>query len=111
MQAEPSTGGDKNLAIVERIDQFGQAAVRAWCGKVEFGRASHIERLMGPFSIELADEGVEAFLLLQAVGARRAGRFPLEREMHALMAAILLRMARFNPLDPNTEPEPPHRQL
>jgi len=26
MQAEAATGGDKKLAIVERIDQFGQAA-------------------------------------------------------------------------------------
>jgi hypothetical protein len=30
MQAEASTGGDKNLAIVEWIDQLGQALVRAW---------------------------------------------------------------------------------
>ena len=27
MQAEAATGGDKNLAIVERIDQFGQAVI------------------------------------------------------------------------------------
>jgi hypothetical protein len=28
MQAEPAASGDNNLAIVERIDQLGQAIVR-----------------------------------------------------------------------------------
>jgi len=37
---------------------------------------------MQPFGIELADEGVEALLLLQAVGARRTGCFLLEGEVH-----------------------------
>ena len=29
MQAEAATGGDENLEIVERIDEFGQATVGA----------------------------------------------------------------------------------
>jgi len=37
---------------------------------------------MRPFGVEFANEGVEAFLLLQAVGARRAGCFLLEGEVH-----------------------------
>ena len=48
---------------------------------------------MRPFGIELADEGIEALLLLQAVGARRPGCFLLESEVHALVASVLLRMA------------------
>src|ERR1700704_4391323 len=31
--------------------------------------------------------------------------------MHALMTAVLLRMARLDPFDSDTEPEPPDRQL
>jgi hypothetical protein len=38
-------------------------------------------------------------LLLQEVGARRAGGFFLQGEMHALMPAILLGMAGTNPLN------------
>jgi hypothetical protein len=33
---------------------------------------------MRPFDIELAHEGIEAFLLQQAVGARRSGCFLFE---------------------------------
>jgi hypothetical protein len=50
-------------------------------------------------------------LLLQEVASGRLGGFFLQREMHALMAAILLGMARLDPYDANLEPEPPHCQL
>jgi hypothetical protein len=43
-------------------------------------------------------------LLLQEVGGRRFGGFFLQGEMHA---AILLRMARLDPLDANAEAKPP----
>src|ERR1051325_6234616 len=66
---------------------------------------------MRPFGIELADKGVEAFLLLQAVGAWRTGCFLLKGEMHALVTAVLLRMAWLDALDCNAEPEPPDREL
>ena len=66
---------------------------------------------MRTFGIELANEGVEAFLLLQAVGARRAGCFLLEGEVHALVTPVLLRMAWLDALDGDAEPEPPDREL
>ncbi len=66
---------------------------------------------MRTFGVELANEGIEAVLLLQAVEPRRPGRLLFEREMHALMTAVLLRMTRLDALDRNAEPEPPHRQL
>ncbi len=43
------------------------------------------------FGIELAEEGIEACLLLQAIAACRAGRLLFEGEVHALMPAVLLR--------------------
>jgi hypothetical protein len=47
-----------------------------------------------PLGVKLFREGVEAVLLLQAVHARRTGGFLLEPAMHALVAAVLLRLAR-----------------
>jgi hypothetical protein len=46
-------------------------------------------------------------LLLQEIGASRLGGLQLQRQMHALMPAILLRVARLDALDVDTEPEPP----
>jgi len=62
------------------------------------------------FGVELANEGVEALLLLQTVAAWRPGGFPLEGEMHTLVSAVLLRLARLDALDGNAEPEPPDRE-
>ena len=65
---------------------------------------------MRSLGIELVNEGVEAVLLLEAVVARRAGRLFFEGEVHALMAAILLRMAGLDALDRDAEAEPPDRK-
>ena len=52
-------------------------------------------------------ELIEAGLLLQEVAGRRLSGFFLQGERHAFMAAILLRMARLDPLDANAEAKPP----
>jgi hypothetical protein len=72
---------------------------------VEIGGAFHIKCFMGPFDIELMNEGIEAVLLLQAIEAGRTDRFRLEGEMHALVAAVLLRMPRLDALDGDAKPE------
>ena len=61
--------------------------------------AFHLKRLMRPFDIELANEGLKAFLLLQAVGARWPGCFLFEGKVHALVTAVLLRMAGLDAFD------------
>src|SRR5689334_4461076 len=111
MQAETAASSDDNVAIMEGIGQFRQAGIGAHRGSVELGRALHAERLVRTFGIELAEEGIEALLLLQTVAARRAGGLLLEGQMHALMAAVLLRMPRLDALDGNAKPKPPHREL
>ena len=61
---------------------------------------------MRPFGVELVHEVVEAGLLLQAVHARGPGCLLFEGAVHALMAAILLGVARFDALDGNAQPQP-----
>src|SRR5256885_16181497 len=48
---------------------------------------------------------------MKKIAGRRLGGLFLQGQMHALMAAVLLGVARLNPLDANTEPEPPDREL
>ena len=66
---------------------------------------------MRPFGVELADEGIEARLLLQIVAAGWARRLLFQGEMHALVAAVLLRMTWLDALDSDAEPEPPDGKL
>ena len=66
---------------------------------------------MGPLGIEFLDEGVEAGLLLKAVHTGRTRCFLLQRKVHALVAAILLRVTRLDALDADAEAQPPDGQL
>jgi hypothetical protein len=66
---------------------------------------------MGPLLVEDADELIEPSLLLQEVFGRRLSGFLLQREIHALMAAILVGMARLDAFDVDPEPQPPDRKL
>ena len=56
-------------------------------------------------------EGIEPPLLLQHVGGGGAGGFGFERQVHALMAAVLFGVARRDALEPNAEPQPPDREF
>jgi hypothetical protein len=57
--------------------------------------------------VELFEEFVEAGLLLQAVHAGQAGGLLLERQVHALVPAILLRVTGLDALDQDAETKPP----
>jgi hypothetical protein len=63
---------------------------------------------MGPLGIELRNEGIKLRLLLQEVGTCRFCRLLLQRQVHAFMTAILLRVTRLDPLNANPQPQPPH---
>lgn len=73
-------------------------------------RASHVKGLVWPLCVEFFDKIVRAGLLLQEIGAGWLGGLQLECEMHAFVAAVLLRMAWLDALDVDAEPEPPDRQ-
>src|ERR1019366_7781636 len=90
---------------------YGRVEIRNRKERGTPGRALHVERLVRPFGIELANEGIEAILLLQAIAAWRAGCFLFDGEVHALVAAVLLGMTGLDAFDGNAEPEPPDREL
>ena len=50
-------------------------------------------------------------LLLQDIRGGRLGGFLLQRQMHPLVPAVLLRLARRDALDLDPQPEPPHGQF
>ena len=50
------------------------------------------QRLVGTFLVELPTEAIEADLLRSQGPFRRPDRLALQRAMHTLMAAVLLRM-------------------
>src|ERR1700686_4048332 len=66
---------------------------------------------MRPLAVVALDEAIEACLLPQEILRGRMSSFLLERQVHALMTAVLLRAAGPDALDANPEPQPPHRQL
>jgi hypothetical protein len=111
VHADATAGGHDDVAVMEGIADVRQAAIRTRRCNIDIGGTLHAQGVMRSFAIELVNEVIELFLVLQRVYRRRAGRLFLEREMHALMATVLLRMARLDALDLNTEPEPPHRKL
>ena len=53
--------------------------------------------------VEDLDEIIEACLLLQEVASRWFGSFFFQREMHAFVTTILLRMAELDALDADAE--------
>ena len=63
---------------------------------------------MRAFCVVFPDEIIERHLLLRVIFAGRPGGFLLQGQVHALMLAILLRMAWLDAFDGDTESEPPH---
>jgi len=62
---------------------------------------------MRTLPVEDVHELVEAGLLLEEVGGGRFRGLLFPGEMHAFVAAILLRMARLDALNANAEAKPP----
>jgi hypothetical protein len=88
-----------------------EAAIEPRRGRIEGGRRFQIQRLVRAFVVVALDERIEARLLLQDIGRGWVRRFRVERQMQALMATVLLGMPGRNPLEPDADAQPPHRQL
>jgi len=61
--------------------------------------------------IEARQKVVEPGLLLEHVRGGRLGGFALEREVHALVPAVLLWVSGCDAFDLDPQSQPPHRQL
>src|SRR3989442_5441583 len=96
---------------MQGVTELGQAFVGPGRRRINVRGTLHLQGLVGSLGVELLHEGVEAGLLLQAVGARRSGGLLLQGQMHALVAAVLLRMAGLDAFDRDAEPQPPDREL
>src|ERR1043166_1345587 len=66
---------------------------------------------MRPLVVVVLDELIKASLLLQEVLARRLGGFLLQRQVHALVSAVLLRLPGLDTLERDPQAQPPHREL
>jgi hypothetical protein len=108
VQADASAAGDLDGRVMEGIGQFRQAAIGAQGRSINFRGALHVQSLVRPFVVELPEKLVEFALLLQAVHSRRSSGFVFERETHALMPAVLLRMTGLDAFDDDAQTQPPH---
>ena len=66
---------------------------------------------MGTLLVVFSAKGFKRLLLSSEMGSRRLGRRFLQRPMHPLMSAVLLRETRFDALQFNPQANPPHRQF
>src|SRR6185437_7093932 len=80
-------------------------------GAVELRGVLHANGLVRALVVVFLHEVVEPRLLLQAVLAGGARGFLLQRQMPALVAAVLLRVPGFDALDADPEPQPPNRKF
>src|SRR6185312_896199 len=102
--------GDDDRLVMERVEEFLNALIRAAGRRVDLGRTLHVESFVRSFVVKLLEEGIELGLLLKQVGAGWASGFFFERQMHALMPAVLLRMTGPNAFDRDAQARPPDRQ-
>ena len=66
---------------------------------------------MRPLPVVILDEVIELGLLLEQVFGGRLSSLFFECQMHALVPTVLLRVTRFDALDVDPEPQPPHGEL
>ena len=110
-QTDAAAARDHDGFVVEGIVDVGQSLIGAGGGLIDLGRALHGQGFVRTLMVEDVDKVIEAGLLLQEVGGGRLGGFFLQRKMHALVATVLLGMARTDAFDADTQAEPPDGEL
>src|SRR6266850_4680325 len=99
---------DRDIAAIARLVNPLRVGPRR--GLVDRSRRLLSQRLVRSLVVVNRTKLLEALLLRrQAVGGRRGGLL-LERAMHPLVPPVLLRLAGNDPLGPDAQLDPPHRQ-
>ena len=106
--ANAAVGTDvPDLEAIGVLQQGESLGHRAWRGRIGGRGRLQIQGFVRPFGVELLAEAIEAPLLSGEAPRRRARGLGLQGAMHAFMAAILLRLARFDQLGQNAQADPP----
>ena len=96
---------DYDLARLARVEKTRQRRE----SDMDAAKPSRVRRgtssgaLMRPLAIELFDEVIELRLLLQQVVGGGFGGFFLQRQVHAFVPAVLLRMSWLDALDVDSQ--------
>src|SRR2546425_3120568 len=101
-------GGALREEVARILERRQPTRVRAGRGPIERAGRPAVEKLMGPLVVVLLAEALEGPLLRRERGAWGANGPALQRLVHALVGAILLRMGGQNPLVLNAQAQPPH---
>lgn len=101
LHADAAVGADDNIPARETLI----GSVR---NCVELGWHLHLDRLVGPFLNSLTNR--RTWAAAQGVRAWRPGCLGPERAVRAVVATILVRVARPKALDRDIEPPPEHRK-
>ena len=84
--------GNVRAQVVERIHKFWKTSIHAWGRFINLGRILHAQGFMRTVVVVFFDEVIELGLLLEDILSGWTRSFFLQRQMHAFMATILLRM-------------------
>lgn len=96
---------------MERIFKYWQAQILKGGGSRDFRRALRVESLMWPFVAEFLEKIIEFRLLLHAIQALGASGFRFEREVQALMSAVLLWMTGLDAFHRDAQTQPPDKEF
>ena len=94
--------------VVPRLSEL--LWVMAGRGLIDTGRRFLADRLVRAMVVVVIAESIEALLLFAWARCRRPGGLLLQGSVEALMTAVLLRLARLDPLEGDTRLEPAQRQ-
>ena len=99
----PSTRRHDGGRIVQGIFQLTEAVIRPRRRLVVIGRHPHVQGVVRPLVVVAREECIEGCLLLPEIRRGRFGCLAFERQVHPLVASVLLRMPRLDPFEPNAE--------
>jgi hypothetical protein len=79
----------------------------SWGGLTIVSGCVHVKCLVRPLMIKLFTEAIELLLLGAKIGSGRSGGVGFQGAVHTLVAAIVLRFARFDDLRQDAQADPP----